>query len=380
MTDSRNIRQKLDHKPITSQTQWNDLSVNILFCIGTCLGVIDVTTLMKVCRTSSQAMKRPRLWQGLLTRYYRGEAKNDQYHQAFKNCHAEESLHFARRGQRADFKLLRLFKEGDLAEIKKQPRIPREKLLTVEDRRLNNLCQWTTNNGHQNVLNFFFAEAQKELSGQNNALIFWAACFNQGAKLDTLLRSPNADVNPVHQGQTALLAATRMGHDAVVAKLMDSKAEATDMRTEQTPIYVALYFQHRTTLQLLLKKGGEKAANFTGFEFDRTFATPLMTASAQGNFDAITILLEAKAEINDPSAGETALHIATQANKLDVMALLLEKKADVNVRGFWDRTPLHEAAGHDHREAVQLLMHHRADATLRDMFNQAPLISKNGRP
>jgi ankyrin repeat protein len=120
-------------------------------------------------------------------------------------------------------------------------------------------------------------------------------------------------------------------------------------------------------------------------------ATALMVAARKGFYEAVDILLKAKA---DPNAKDlqnrTALHYAAWGNSLtlarghgDVVRLLIEAKADVNSRDDTGTTPLIAAvyvaglrrAGSDveaGRAIVRALVAAKADVTAKNAFGYGP--------
>ena len=90
-----------------------------------------------------------------------------------------------------------------------------------------------------------------------------------------------------------------------------------------------------------------------------------MKAAGEGNLDALKMLLEHKADVNQPSnSGATPLHMAAHKGLSDIAALLLEASAEVHARGNDGRTPLFDACLDNRLETARLLLRRGVDASL----------------
>jgi ankyrin repeat protein len=79
---------------------------------------------------------------------------------------------------------------------------------------------------------------------------------------------------------------------------------------------------------------------------------PLYMATQLGRAEAVSMLLEARADVN---AAKTMLYVAAQLGRAEVARMLLEAKADVNAAKNNGVTLLCIAACNEHTEAVAML-------------------------
>lgn len=101
--------------------------------------------------------------------------------------------------------------------------------------------------------------------------------------------------------------------------------------------------------------------------------SPIFTACGWGFIEAVQGVISSGFDLSERnSRGDTALSVATEANRLDIMKLLLENGADPNMTGEMDGyTSLHHA--YSNIKLVKLLVEHGADVT---RAVQGPINSK----
>ena len=108
---------------------------------------------------------------------------------------------------------------------------------------------------------------------------------------------------------------------------------------------------------------------------DRNFGwTPLHWATAQGNLQLISDLLEQGAEVNARDNNRwTSLHEAVSNDREEIASLLLKNGAYVNAedKNLW--TPLHEAVANENLTMVSLLLEQGADVNKKDKNLWTPL-------
>jgi ankyrin len=206
--------------------------------------------------------------------------------------------------------------------------------------------------------------------------IYFASENGNAAIIDLLLRagiSPNA-ANP--GGETALMTASRSGNVDAVKLLLDRSAEvnAKESVRGQTALMWAVLENHADVVKLLLvhgadvsaqtnvsipdgisgkpeAKSGDIGAHGPGMYRARAVPSPsgamtaLHFAARDGNLQMARILVEAKADLERPSAnGTRPLVVAIINNHIELAMFLLDKGADPNASDdFYKRTPLFAA-------------------------------------
>ena len=103
--------------------------------------------------------------------------------------------------------------------------------------------------------------------------------------------------------------------------------------------------------------------------------TPLHLAAAEGNNDAVQLLLESGAEADavTTNSGCTSLHYAASLGHVELCELLVRYGADTDAQTASMGTPLHLAVSRGHPEVVALLLKYRARVDIRDKNGMTPL-------
>ena len=221
------------------------------------------------------------------------------------------------------------------------------------------------------------AGATADASTRYGVTPMYLACVNgNAAMIGALLRagvSPNT-ANP--GGETALMTAARTGKADAVALLLQHGAavNAKENVRGQTPLMWAVLENHPDIVRLLLANGADINAQTTVVVPDGTTGvpqatsgdigahgpgiyrsravpspsgamTPLLYAARDGNLEMAHLLVEAKADVNRPSANGTGpMVVAITNNHIELAMFLLEHGADVNAADtFYKRTPLYAA-------------------------------------
>lgn len=205
----------------------------------------------------------------------------------------------------------------------------------------------------------------------------YLACLNGDAAMIDLIVRAGADANSENPGgETALMTAARTGKVDAVKLLLDRGANvnARESVRGQTALMWAVLENHPEVVKVLLTRGadinaqtnvvipdgttgtpqaasGDIGAHGPGMYRSRAVPSPsggmtaLLFAARDGNLDMARTLLEAKAEIDKPSANGThPLVVAITNNHIELAMFLLDKGADANAAdNFYKRTPLFAA-------------------------------------
>lgn len=196
-----------------------------------------------------------------------------------------------------------------------------------------------------------------------------------GAKLPM---SQQALAEAASLGDTALILAAQLGHEDIVAYLLDHGADPKLANPQgDTPLSVAAEQGHAKIVAMLLAKGidpdeGQKSApSFTaraviGVKVEER-NPPLSKAAQGGHEETVKVLLEKGADPNMRGfAGKTALFWGVERGYADVVNLLLDHHADPDIRSTAGLTPLMEAAKDGRADLVKALVAHQADLNARE--------------
>lgn len=227
--------------------------------------------------------------------------------------------------------------------------------------------------------------------------------LDSGAKVNRALGVP---------AWTALHAAVKFGHTAIICALLDAKADINcacmshefrgkdeDEDEEEElirPLAMAVHNDSLEIIQLLLSRGANVNAStdreiialdaaLSDEEIDREIVSILVAAGADVNkapywgdlplrmaveqrrMDLVNLLLEAGANVNGSDVhGYTALTNSIERQDLDIMQALLRAGANIYFLAAerWSRTALQTAAGIGNVRAVNLLSQYGADCNV----------------
>jgi len=180
-------------------------------------------------------------------------------------------------------------------------------------------------------------------------------------------------LDPVHDGNTSLVAAASEGHEAVVRRLIEAGARVNQPANDETALYTATESGYSSIAQLLIEHGADPNLG------DR-FSLPLDEAYLTGHKDIFLLLLEAKANPNYTPAGSEALVRACEAGDEQSVRLLLAAGADPNRKPKLDQVyPLEEAVRNGHDSIAELLLEHGAKTAAQDGEGRTALLSAADR-
>ena len=163
-------------------------------------------------------------------------------------------------------------------------------------------------------------------------------------------------------GRTALMLASKAGHEEIVETLLSAGANGSQDG-------------HSKGGQVLLKRGADPNIR------KKDGATALMYASQNGHSEVVQILLKGGADPNIRKKGEvTALMYASQNGHSEVVQILLKGGADPNSRTANGVTSLMVGSENGHSEVVQILLKGGAESNIQeeDGWNALMFASENG--
>ena len=221
------------------------------------------------------------------------------------------------------------------------------------------------------------AGAKVDASSRYGITPLYLACVNGNAPMIDVLLHAGADPNSANPGgETALMTATRTGKPDAVRLLLDRGAavNARESVRGQSALMWAILENHPEVVSLLLARGADVdaqsnisvpdgatgtpqatsadiGAHGAGIYRPRAVPTPsggmtaLLFAAREGNLEIARILVDARADLERPSANGThPLVVAIMNNHIQLAMFLLEKGADSNAAdNFYKRTPLFAA-------------------------------------
>lgn len=193
-----------------------------------------------------------------------------------------------------------------------------------------------------------------------------------------LLVAKGADTGSTDQnGNTPLHWAVFTGQSNVVQTLIDHKAGLNiNGAGEKSPLDLAVQQRFTPLAEMLLKAGADPNMATSRDE------TPLCIAVADGNFEAVKLLLIYHASFSVHIYGGTLFHAWAEGTaKLEIADLLLANGCDVNAKGREGKTSLHVLVETASRmqgqegqiQAVQWLLDHRAEVNAKDDKGQTAL-------
>ena len=204
-------------------------------------------------------------------------------------------------------------------------------------------------------------------------------------KVVRLLLDEGAAINPKrYNGLTALIEATRNNHLEVVKLLLDYGADLNNKPiNNETPLMTAFLSGNLKMVELLLEKrvienkyldvdlALDQASRHGKLEIVKQILVRVDDCAkyvyralvGNRNLEAVRLLLDHGANgkcVND------ALIYASGAGDLEIVKLLIEKRADLNAKNLNGDTALIRASSNCHFEVVKLLLNNGADVNVQD--------------
>ena len=163
---------------------------------------------------------------------------------------------------------------------------------------------------------------------------------------------------------TALYAASKIGHSNIVRTLISSGADVNcynRTRFRRTPLIMASEAGHTETARILIRAGADSTIERKGGD------DALSVAASSGHLDTVNALIQEGVDMN--YARHDALSRASGKGHIEIVKLLLTRGA----KNFSDA--LYSAMANDHSQIVELLLH--SGAKINEPFmrtNELPLI------
>lgn len=201
-----------------------------------------------------------------------------------------------------------------------------------------------------NAINFFINDNPLNIDEKDSygrTALHWAVSQNN-LDLVRLLLDKNFNINiQDNNGNTALHLATR--GDIAQLLLNQETLNPLENNYNQTPLHIASATGNLEVLTLLLDKGIFDINGQT-----RDISTPLHLAVSNRHYKAAELLLNRGSDVNlKDDAGKTPLHLASN---IKLTNLLIDSNANINNLDKNDNTPLHLAVDRAERLSTHALI------------------------
>ena len=192
-----------------------------------------------------------------------------------------------------------------------------------------------------------------------------------------LLAGANVNIQD-NEGWTALMRASERNHLAIVNTLIQEGADPNLQKSNgSNALMIASFGGHYDIVQVLLQQQQKTDVNYQR----KDGCTALMLASQNGHTQVIELLLKENAEVNTQNeVGWTALIMACQNGYTQVVKILLNNCANVNIQNKYGLTALMVASHNGYTLVVDLLLKECAHINIQkgDGWTALMLASLNG--
>lgn len=143
-----------------------------------------------------------------------------------------------------------------------------------------------------------------------------------------------------------------------------AEKQETKVSVPKLDLHAAIYMNNIEAIRQHIKAGSD----LNVLEPSRG-STPLITAAALGNNEAIKMLIDAGASINNQNNdGSTALHTAIVFGKTEVAKTLIESGINLNIQNNDGSTALHIASFFCRENIVESLLQNGADRSVKNKW------------
>lgn len=227
---------------------------------------------------------------------------------------------------------------------------------------------WATRANDAELVDLLLAAgANAKATNHDGATALLQAAENGSSTIIEKLLRAGADVNGrfLTTGETALMQASRTGNVEAIKVLLDHGADVNAKETlrETTPLMWATSEGHIDAMRLLIARGADVSARSKqdkspgygtagpGAKIPENLqiggVTPLVFAVREGSMEAVKLLLDAKADVNQTTADEsTPLLVAVLNGQYEIARYLIDKGANVKLANQKGWTPLYLAIKH----------------------------------
>uniref|UniRef100_A0A914X811 RING-type E3 ubiquitin transferase n=1 Tax=Plectus sambesii TaxID=2011161 RepID=A0A914X811_9BILA len=181
---------------------------------------------------------------------------------------------------------------------------------------------------------------ETQVAGDVNEELVKAAANGDAQKCEEILARPDADVNGIFAGHTALQAAAQNGHmDALNALLLQRADIELEDKDGDRAVHHAAFGDEPVVIEALHRHGGDLNARNIRRQ------TALHIAVNKGHMGVVRQLLELGAHTSLQDAdGDSPLHDAVTKRRDEMISLLMERGADMTLTNNNGFNALHHAA------------------------------------
>ncbi|XP_023247906.1 E3 ubiquitin-protein ligase MIB1 isoform X2 [Copidosoma floridanum] len=193
---------------------------------------------------------------------------------------------------------------------------------------------------------------ETHVSSDVNEELVKTAANGDSTKCEEILKRPEADVNGIFSGHTALQAASQNGHLDVIKVLLKCKADVEiEDKDGDRAVHHAAFGDEPAVMALLAGAGADLNAR------NKRRQTALHMAVNKGHAGVVRTLLELGCHPSlQDSEGDTPLHDAISKKRDDMLALLLDHAADITLTNNNGFNALHHAALRGNPSAMRVLL------------------------